>query len=556
MATSTIIICSLCQEDNETSTAVTWCAECEVFLCSECQKHHGRSKMSKHHQVMGIHDYQNLPESMLNIKNNCEDHDLKYELFCGFHDCACCMKCIKDKHDNCKGLVSLDEVVGNIKSSAFVSEVQTDLINLHENLKTIKLFFSENLSALEKQKLEATSRVHTMRQSINNHLDKLEEILLDDIRSEFTNLQETIGNIKSEIESKTDQVEEKQKDFSKMVEFSTDLQTYFVLHEVEKVIKQEEQFINKLKSADKLREKRMKVDCFDLESTVRCTKEFGKLSIYLSPNNLQLKTKVESQLQSYFKNPVLSIVKPVLKQRFKMPKNPVHISGCQILPNSDIVFVDQEHNSLLLFNNAGVFVKEIMTFINTPSDICYVRQREIAVTLLDKRRVFIIDVDRNKVVRRTDVDGRCCGICTYEQMMYVICDANSVLVLDFDLNVENSIQIVTNSLSRIAVFGDRLYCTHSIDNSVVCYSKEGEKFWFFNDEIRFPFGIDIDKNGFVYVACKGSNNIIILSQDGTKKEVIMSEDSGVEKPLALNIDRELSIFVFSNENGESFYLST
>ncbi|CAG2223906.1 unnamed protein product [Mytilus edulis] len=205
MATSTLIICSLCQEDNETSTAVTWCAECEVFLCSECQKHHGRSKMSKHHQVMSIHD--------------CEDHDLKYELFCGFHDCACCMKCIKDKHDNCKGLVSLDEVVGNIKSSAFVSQVKTDLINLHENLKTIKLFFSENLSALEKQKLEAMSRVHTMRQSINNHLDKLEESLLDDIRSEFTNLQETIGNLKSEIDSKTDQVEEKQKIFLKWLNF-------------------------------------------------------------------------------------------------------------------------------------------------------------------------------------------------------------------------------------------------------------------------------------------------------------------------------------------------
>ncbi|CAG2201517.1 unnamed protein product [Mytilus edulis] len=238
-----------------------------------------------------------------------------------------------------------------------------------------------------------------------------------------------------------------------------------------------------------------------------------------------------------------------------MPKYPVHISGCQILPNSDIVFVDQEKNSLLLFNNAGVFVKEIMTFINTPSDICYVREREVAVTLIDRQKIFIIDVERNKVVRRTDVDGRCCGICTYEQMMYVIVDANSVFTLDFDLNIEKLIPIVTKSLSRIAVFGDRLYCTHSIDNSVVCYSKEGEKLWSFNDEIRFPFGIDIDTNGYVYVACNGSNSIITLSQDGTKIKVIMSEDSGVNKPLALNIDRELSVLVFSNENGDSFFLS-
>ncbi|CAG2188696.1 unnamed protein product [Mytilus edulis] len=208
MATSTSFICSLCQEDDETNTAVTWCPECEVFLCSECQKHHGRSKMSKHHQVMSVHDYQNLPKSMLNIKNNCEDHDLR---------------------------------------------------------------------ALEKQKTEAISRVHIMRRSINDHLDKLEESLLNDIRSEFTNLQDTIGNLKSEIDNKTDQIEEKRRDFSKMVQFSTDLQIYFGLHELEKVLKQEEQYIQDLKSADNLREKNMIFDCFDLESTVRGTTALGKL---------------------------------------------------------------------------------------------------------------------------------------------------------------------------------------------------------------------------------------------------------------------------------------
>ncbi|CAG2252973.1 unnamed protein product [Mytilus edulis] len=192
------------------------------------------SKCQKHHQVMSLHDYQQLPEFLLNIKNNCEDHDLKYELFCSFHDCACCMKCIKDKHDNCKGLVPLGDVVGNIKSSASVFQVETDLVNLLDNLKTIKIFFSENLSALEEQKTEAITRVHTMRRSINDHLDKLEESLLNDIRSEFTKLQETIEKLKSEIDSKTNHVEEKQGDFLKMVEFSTDLQTYFGLHEVEK----------------------------------------------------------------------------------------------------------------------------------------------------------------------------------------------------------------------------------------------------------------------------------------------------------------------------------
>ncbi|VDH91027.1 Hypothetical predicted protein [Mytilus galloprovincialis] len=557
MATSRSFVCNLCQEDDETRTAVTWCAECEVFLCPECQKHHGRSKMSKHHQVISVHDYQNLPESMLNIKNNCEDHDLKYELFCGFHDCVCCLKCIKDKHDNCKGLVPLGEVVGNIKSSAFVSQVETDLVNLLENLKTIKIFFSENLSALQEQKTAAISQVNTMRQSINNHLDKLEQSLVNDISSEFTKLQEKIGNLKSEIDSKTDQVEEKQKDFSKTVEFSTDLQTYFGLHEVEKIIKQGEHYINNLKSADNLRERKMKVDCWDLESTVTCVRgrtALGRISVQLSSKDLQLKTKGEGQVQS-LRNPVLSIVKPEIKQRFKMPKHSAHISGCQILPNSDIVFVDQQNRSLLLFNNAGVFVKEILSLKGETSDICYVRQREVAVTLILLQTVLIIDVDRNEIVKRRVLGGTCYGICNYEQMMYVIVRPNFVLVLDFDLNIKKSIPTSTKGLSRIAVFGDLLYCTHFNGNSVFCYNKEGETLWSFDDAIHLPFGIAIDKNGFVYVACKGSNSIIAVSQNGKESKVIMSEDSGVNKPFPINIDRELSVLVFSNHNGDSFLLS-
>ncbi|CAG2252969.1 unnamed protein product [Mytilus edulis] len=132
------------------------------------------------------------------------------------------------------------------------------------------------------------------------------------------------------------------------------------------------------------------------------------------------------------------------------------------------------------------------------------------------RKFSLLMKKENKEVRPTDVDGRCYGICTYEQMMYVIVDANSVFTLDFDLNIE---KLNSNSYKKFesnCCIRDRLYCTHSIDNSVVCYSKEGEKLWSFNDEIRFPFGIDIDTNGYVYVVCNGSNSIITLSQDGTK----------------------------------------
>ncbi|VDI11112.1 Hypothetical predicted protein [Mytilus galloprovincialis] len=268
---------------------------------------------------MSLHDYQNLLEFMLNITNNCEDHDQKFELVCTFHNTACCMKCIKDHHNNCKNLVSLDEVVGNIKSSAYVSKVENDLHNVFENLVTIGNFFSENLIALIKEKKEAIISFQNMRQSIHERLNRLEKCLLIDISSSFTKMQDTIKKFKSEIDIKIDLIERKRKDFSKIVEFLTDLQAYFGEHEVEKVAVEEEKYINNLKSAYNLREKKMIVELsFDLESTT-----LGNVSIMLSPDHLKLKPKgKDAQVHSsQNKNVVFDQIQPAITKRYNPKKS-------------------------------------------------------------------------------------------------------------------------------------------------------------------------------------------------------------------------------------------
>lgn len=546
MATSSSYFCSLCQEDDENSSAVTWCAECEVFLCSGCQIHHGRSKTSKHHQVMSVQNYQNLPEFLLKIKNHCEDHDLRYELFCSFHDAACCVKCIKDNHDNCKGLVPLKEVVGNIKSSACMSQVEKDLVGLFENLKTIKNFLSENLETLQKQKAESIDTVHNMRQSINEHLDKLQKCLLKDIESEFTKARDIIEGLKNEIVDKTDRIEQKQIEFSKMVEFSTDLQAYFGVHEMEKITMAEKKYIDNLKSANNLREKMMTVDkSFDLDSTT-----LGSVAISLSPDNLQLLPTGDEQVQSP-QNPDLAFdkIKPAVNLlRLTMPDESVRVTGCQILPNGDVLFVDQQNQSLLLINQAGELVREVMNFTKPPSDICYVRQNEVAVTLSRDREMLMVDVEKNKIVKHTDIDGECHGICTYDQTLYVIAVPSTIIALDYDFNVKSRTQVFQTNLTRIAVFGRKIYCTDFINNTVFCYSKAGEVLWSYYLDIIGPYGIDVDIHGFVYVAC--ASQVIALSQDGTKSKAIVFENSH-----AININREMSLLLISSLKGNSFLLS-
>jgi hypothetical protein len=52
MATATTQCCNICDHDNESKLAATWCPECEDFLCTDCNRHHSRSSSTKQHIVI------------------------------------------------------------------------------------------------------------------------------------------------------------------------------------------------------------------------------------------------------------------------------------------------------------------------------------------------------------------------------------------------------------------------------------------------------------------------------------------------------------------------
>jgi len=98
MATSNNILCGICEGQHITKYADQWCSECDEGLCSDCENHHKISKSSSHHGVITIENHHKLPSSISKISNHCQYHDIKYIIFCQFHDKQCCPDCISQNH--------------------------------------------------------------------------------------------------------------------------------------------------------------------------------------------------------------------------------------------------------------------------------------------------------------------------------------------------------------------------------------------------------------------------------------------------------------------------
>lgn len=96
-------MCGACQTKHTNTSAVIWCYDCDGSLCDACRVHHKSSKGTRAHDTLNIVDFNNL-SSNIRHGQRCKRHNQKYELYCGKHDCRCCMKCVVNDHCACKSV--------------------------------------------------------------------------------------------------------------------------------------------------------------------------------------------------------------------------------------------------------------------------------------------------------------------------------------------------------------------------------------------------------------------------------------------------------------------
>ena len=181
MATSRNILCAICEAQHITKYAHQWCPECDEGLCSDCETHHNISKASRNHGVISIENYHKLPSSISEIGNHCEHHDMKYTLFCQFHDKPFCPDCISTSHKDCVGLLSIREIIKTSKTSTLIDNIEQNLTDIKNNIDKITKNGQQNLSEIRQQRQMFQDQVKEMRVKITSHLDTLEQNSLQEL---------------------------------------------------------------------------------------------------------------------------------------------------------------------------------------------------------------------------------------------------------------------------------------------------------------------------------------------------------------------------------------
>jgi gas vesicle protein len=169
--------CGVCFTRYISKVSDIWCSECNEGLCLSCKQYHSASQSSRQHVTIPIEEYRKLPVFILDIKVFCQKHNEKYQMLCKSHDCPCCRRCIIEHHKECKDIDIIDDIIQDVKTSVSFDDLHQQLSVISKNIRSIRKNRQANADLIRKQKKRIEKDIRDLRETMNNHLDKLQEKL-------------------------------------------------------------------------------------------------------------------------------------------------------------------------------------------------------------------------------------------------------------------------------------------------------------------------------------------------------------------------------------------
>ena len=163
-------------ENHSEIDAVSYCVECDVFMCNKCLNQH--PEFLKNHHKYNIN--KNFDELFIGICKE-KNHRNGLEYFCKDHNQLCCVACISKikgygngQHSDCN-ICHINDIKEekknklneNIKNLEELSNI------IEDSIKKLKIIITEINNNKEQLKIEIIKKFTQIRNSINEREDKL-----------------------------------------------------------------------------------------------------------------------------------------------------------------------------------------------------------------------------------------------------------------------------------------------------------------------------------------------------------------------------------------------
>ena len=520
-------------------------------------------KLSRNHATIPIEEYQKLPSYVLEIKEHCDEHHEKFNLYCREHECPCCGICIVKNHSDCKNVAIMEEIIKNVKTSSMLTETEHLIKEMIENIGIIRKNRGTNSSAVKDQKRIIENEIQELRTKINNHLDKLQENLIKKLTEEETHVTEEACELLVSLDEKQKELIEYQTNIVNIKRYASDLQTCLAVKQIEKDVETQDKRMQAIINSDRLNQ--IKLSC-KIDSCLRNIttniQTLGEVVVESKPCEMNLVRQKDKQAQMMVADlsPPISVDNIQLKLKQKINIKGKIITGCSFLSDGRMVFSCSNFNTVSFINKEGVELFQIgkdKTGSNTYNTVFIQDNNSVAVSSGGGgiRGITIIDIESQKVMTTISMDTYIYGMAVRGRTIYYSAGSKGLKMLNFrDKSKSNVINSNMKGVYYVATSEDKLYYTNSDTNTVTCCDLHGTTQWEFKDDcvLLGPLGVSVDNDGNVYTVGLYSNNVVVISPDGQRYRQLLSSKDGLSYPHVLDYDKSTNRLVVVNNSSSAF----
>ncbi|XP_052251093.1 uncharacterized protein LOC127858165 [Dreissena polymorpha] len=511
--------CFTCQENDKNTEAEFYCEKCSKLYCGKCLELH--NSLFKKHATLGKKNISQWPQANVDALEQCQKHKTeKLTGFCEDHNQLICHNCHINNHQKCSHVVLIADKVKNLHKKGVFQQLSATVNSQHQQLIQMKYDFEENMKSLEKSYKKILEEINALRKTINDSLDLLEK----NTKKELDTLLATMRtSIQTDIEICS-------KSINNITCLKEDLQTRKDKSEALSFIKYRkclDQSHNVEAVLQEMTSKNDRTLAFNPHKTIQQTlSALSGLGFYdpiiKVKRSKKFNVKIERHLQAYIVNCV--------------------VSGICVTAIGQLLITDYNFKSVKLLDQTYKVVAHC-DLPGSPYYICSVDSSLVAIALINNE-VHFIRVTNDQLVndRILELQHYCMGIAHHKSNLYIT-DGSALYHYTVDGRLVSKMYKGTDecSVTAIAVSpdGGRIYVANWNSNQLVILSRDGTVISTFTDPAldwgqRARPGLHVTDAGQVLVCGCRSHKIIQVDRDGRQRlaEVVTSKD-GVRNPISV-----------------------
>ncbi|XP_033731356.1 E3 ubiquitin-protein ligase TRIM33-like [Pecten maximus] len=536
--TNTLITCKPCEKKGNTNVpAKFWCHQTKSYFCATCKVGH-HDLFHEECEPENITEW-NISDTIRRQTSapGCGKHKEKIEYYCEDHKILGCNKCIIVDHRKCEVVTSVDDFRDKLTPSTF-DNLFEELRKSADAMETLINDVTEQLQSMTNDQDIALQCLTDLRKKINERFDTIQKELTDKLMASFKEEKENLDLSKlkcerlmfSMLNTLTSSTDAALKDDS--------VGTICLFQRGQAEVESCKELIKELEKSSRSTSLRHEYDPDILAVDTKTSLTMGKIVVHQQKRRLPstvFRTSLSERQMKMTEN---------LNIKVPSDKKDCSAYGVVLLSGGRIVVGDQANNKVKLFTENGDFHCE-MGLSDLPCDLCRIDDNTVAVMLVKVKTICVVAVEDltltiSSEILIPNITERCPGV-AYINNNYVVGTSSSLYVVPKDGGQATKLHTVESRCLHLAsnqnngyVFAsinestpDKVAVTRLSDKSIRNVLKVGT--------VKGTTGIDVDREGNVYVCGCRSNNVIQMSEDGTNVRELLTSSDGIKSPRAISV---------------------